>query len=70
MLEAVVQALPRSDLLEYLEIYWPVLTRERIYTMPSYQVLTWTLEGSSEQARRLHSHLILRHLDDEDGLHQ
>lgn len=26
---------------------------EGIYVMPSHQVFTWTLEGSSEQARRL-----------------
>ncbi len=38
--------------------------------MPSREVLTWTLEGSSEQALRLQCHLILRHLDIEDDLHQ
>jgi len=70
VLEAAVQGLPRSDLLDCLETYWQALTREGIYTMPSREVLIWTLEGSSEQARRLQCHLILRHLDIEDDLHQ
>jgi len=38
--------------------------------MPSRQLFTWTLEGNSKQVRRLHHHLILRHLDVEDDLHQ
>ena len=38
--------------------------------MPSHQVLTWTLDGSSKQACRLQNHLILRHLDIEDDLYQ
>lgn len=70
ILEVVVQGLPRSDLLDCLETHWQVLTMEGIYAMSSRQVLTWTLEGSSEQARRLQYHLILRHLDIEDDLHQ
>ena len=70
ILEAAVQGLPRSDLLDCLETHWQALTREGIYTTPSRQVLTWTLENSSEQARRLQNHLILRHLDCEDDLHQ
>ena len=43
---------------------------EGIFAIPSRQVFTWTLEGNSEQVRRLHHHLILRHLDVEDDLHQ
>lgn len=70
ILEAVVQGLPRSDLLDCLETHWQALTTEGIYVMPSHQVFTWTLEGSSEQARRLQHHLILRHMDIEDDLHQ
>lgn len=70
ILEAVVQGLPRSDLPKCLEIHWQVLMMEGIYTMPSCQVLIWTLEGSSEQTHRLQNHLILRHLDIEDNLHQ
>jgi len=70
IMEAVVQGLPRSDLLDCLETYWQALTMEGIYAMPSREVLTWTLEGSSEQARRLQCHLALRHLDIEDDLHQ
>ena len=69
-MEAVVQGLPRSDLLDCLETHWQALTGEGIYAIPSREVLTWTLEGSSEQARRLQCHLILRHLDVEDDLHQ
>lgn len=69
-LEVVVQGLPRSDLLDCLKTHWQTLTVEGIYNMPSCQVLTWILEGSSEQARRLQHHLILRHLDIEDDLHQ
>jgi len=38
--------------------------------MASRQVFTWTLEGNSKQVLRLHHHLILRHLDVEDDLHQ
>ena len=70
ILEAVVQGLLRNDLLDCLESYWQVLTMEGIFSMPSYQVLIWTLEGSSEHARRLQYHLILQHLDIEDDLHQ
>jgi len=70
IMEAVVQGLPRSDLLDCLETHWQALTMEGIYAMPSREVLTWTLEDSSEQARRLQYHLILRHLDIEDDLHQ
>ena len=70
ILEAVMQGLQGSDLLDCLETHWQALTMEGIYAMPSHQVLTWTLEGSSEQARRLQYHLILRHLDIEDDLHQ
>jgi len=65
-----VQGLPRSNLLDYLKTYWDTLKVEGIFAMPSRQVFTWTLEGSSEQVRRLHHHLILRHLDVEDNLHQ
>ncbi len=70
IMEAVVQGLPRSDLLDCLERYWQTLTTEGIYVIPSRQVFTWSLEGSSEQARRLQHHLILRHLDIEDDLYQ
>lgn len=59
ILEAAVQGLPRSDLLNGLETYRQALTREGIYTIPSREVFTWTLEGNSEQARRLQCHLIL-----------
>ena len=43
---------------------------EGVFAIPSRQVFTWTLKGNSEQVRRLHHHLILRHLDVEDDLHQ
>ena len=43
--EAVVQGLPRSNLLHCLETHWQALTTERIYVMPSHQVFTWTLEA-------------------------
>lgn len=69
-LDMVVQNLPRSDLLHCLKTYWNTLKVEGIFAMPSRQVLTWTLEGNSKQVRRLHHHLILRHLDVEDDLHQ
>ena len=69
-LDTVAQGLPRSDLLDCLRIYWDTLKVEGIFTMPSRQVFTWTMEGSSDQVRRLHHHLILRHLDVEDDLHQ
>lgn len=70
ILEAVVQDLPRRDLLVSLESHWQALRTEGIYTMPSREVFTCTLEGSSEQARRLQHHLILRHLDIDDDLYQ
>ena len=69
-LDTVVQKLPRSNLLDCLETHWETLNVEGMFAMPSRQVFTWTLEGSSEQVRRLHYHLILRHLDVEDDLHQ
>jgi len=69
-LDTVVQGLPRSNLLDCLKTYWDILKVEGIFAMPSRQVFTWTLEGNSEQVRRLHHHLILRHLDVEDDLHQ
>ena len=70
ILEVVMQSLPRSDLLDCLKTHWQALTMEGIYSMPSRQVLTWTLEGSSEQAHQLQHHLILQHLNIEDDLHQ
>ena len=70
ILEAVVQRLPRCDLLDCLETQWQTLTTEGIYMTPSRQVLTWDLEDCSERTRRLHSHLILRHLDVENDLYQ
>ena len=69
-LAVVVQSLPRSDLLDCLGNHWQVLTRDGIYAMPSSEICTWTVESSSEQTRRLQYHLILRHLDVEDDLHQ
>ena len=36
ILEAVVQGLPRSGLLDYLETYWQALTTKGIYMMPSH----------------------------------
>ena len=38
--------------------------------MPSSEVCTGTVERSSEQIRRLQYHLILRHFDVGDDLHQ
>lgn len=70
ILEVVVQGLPRSDLLDCLETHWQALMMEGIYSMLSHQVLTWTLEGSLEQAHQLQHHLILWHLDIENDLHQ
>jgi len=70
MLDTVVQGLPRNNLLDCLKTYWDTLKVGGIFAMPSRQMFTWTLEGSSEQVRRLHHHLILRHLDVEDDLHQ
>ncbi len=69
-LDTIVQGLPRSNLLDCLKTHWETLKVEGIFAMPSRQVFTWTLKGSSEQVRRLHHHLILRHLDVEDDLHQ
>ena len=69
-LETVVQNLPRSNLLECLDTYWDILKVDGIFATQSRQVFTWTLEGNSEQVRRLHHHLMLRHLDVEDDLHQ
>jgi hypothetical protein len=69
-LDAIVQDLPRSNLLDCLRTHWETLKVAGIFAMPSRQVFTWTLKGSSEQVRRLHHHLILRHLDVEDDLHQ
>ncbi len=69
-LDTVVQGWPRSNLLDCLKTYWDTLKVEGIFAMPSRQVFTWTLEGNSEQVRRLHHHLILRHLDVEDDLYQ
>ena len=67
-LDTVVQNLPRSNLLDCP--HWETLKVEGIFAIPSRQVFTWTLEGNSKQVRRLHHHLILRHLDVEDDLHQ
>lgn len=70
-LEMIVQGLPRRNLLlNCLETHWEALTVEGLFAMSSHQGYTWTLEGSSDQARRLQHHLILRHLDIEDDLHQ
>ena len=69
-LDTVVQNLPRSNLLHCLKTYWDILKVEGIFAMASGQVFTWTLEGNSKQVRRLHHHLVLRHLDVEDDLHQ
>lgn len=69
-LEMIVQTLPRRDLLDCLDIHWEALTVEGLFAMPSCQVYKWTLEESSDQARRLQHHLILRHLNIEDDLHQ
>jgi hypothetical protein len=66
----VVQNLPRRNLLHCLKTHWDIVKVEGIFAMPSRQVFTWTLEGNSKQVRRLHHHLILRHLDVEDDLHQ
>jgi len=66
----VVQNSPRSNLLHCLKTYWDTLKVEGIFAMASRQVFTWTLEGNSKQVRRLHHHLILRHLVVEDDLHQ
>ena len=69
-LDMVVQNLPRRNLLHCLKTHWDILKVEGIFAMPSRQVFTWTPEGNSKQVRRLHHHLILRHLDVEDDLHQ
>lgn len=69
-LESIVQSLPRRDLLDCLDIHWEALTVKGLFAMPSCQMYTWTLEESSNQARRLQHHLILRHLNIEDDLHQ
>lgn len=69
-IETVVQGLPRSNLLECLGTHWETLKVEGIFAMPSREVYTWDMEGSSEQVRRLYHHLILRHLDVEHDLHQ
>ena len=69
-LDTVVRGLPRSHLLDYLGSRWETLKMGGTFAVPSLQVFTWTMEGSSEQVRRLHNHLlILRHLDVEDELH-
>jgi len=68
-LDMVVQNLSRSNLLNCLKTYWDTLKVKGIFVMPSRQVFTWTLKGSLEQVRRLHHHLILRHLNVKDDLH-
>ncbi len=65
-LVTVVRGLPRSKILDCLKTHWETLKVEGIFAMPSHLVFTWTLGGSSEQVRRLHHHLILRHLDVKD----
>ena len=67
--DTVVQNLPRSNLFDCLKAHWETLKVEGIFAIPSRQVFMWTLEGNSEQVRRLH-HLIVCHLDVEDDLHQ
>ena len=69
-LEAVVEKIPRKNLLDCLAIHWQVMKTDGIFAIPSRQVFTWTLEGSSKQVRRLHHHLVLRHLDVEHDLYQ
>lgn len=68
ILEAVVQGLSRSDLVDCLETYWQALTKGGIYTILLRQVLTWTLEGNSEQAFRLYYYLIFEtiHINNDD----
>ena len=70
MLEAFVEKIPRRNLLDCLAIHWEAMGTDGIFAMPSRQVFTWTLEGNSKQVRRLHSHLVLRHLDTEHDLYQ
>lgn len=69
-LEKLVERIPRRNLLDCLAIYWEALKMEGIYAMPSRQVFPWTLKGTSQQVRRLHYHLILRHLDVEHDFYQ
>ena len=69
-LEALVEKIPRRNLLDRLAIHWEAMKTDGIFAMPSRQLLTWPLEGNSKQVRRLHHHLVLRHLDIEHDLYQ
>jgi len=69
-LGAFVENIPRRNLLDCLKIHWEAMKTEGIFTMPSREVFTWTLDGNSTQIRRLHYHLVLRHLDVEHDLYQ
>lgn len=69
-LGAFVENIPRRDLLDCLKIHWEAMKTEGIFTIPSREVFTWTLDGNSTQIHRLHYHLVLRHLDVEHDLYQ
>ncbi|KAK3177146.1 hypothetical protein OEA41_008474 [Lepraria neglecta] len=62
LLDLVVQGLPRPNLLGCPRYYWEILVIKGIFTVLTGEVFTWMLEYGSEQAYRLHHHLILRHL--------
>ena len=70
ILQTFVENIPRGKLLDGLAIHWEAMKTDGIFAMPSREVLTWTIEGDSKQVRRLHHHLVLRHLDIEHDLYQ
>jgi hypothetical protein len=54
----------------FLTTYWETLKVDWLYAESSLQACRWTLEGEPAYVHRLHHHLILRHLQIEDDLHQ
>jgi len=69
-LNVIIQDLPRSNLINFLTTYWETLRVNGFYTKSSLQTFRWTLKDGPERTHRLHHHLILRHLQIEDDLHQ
>jgi hypothetical protein len=66
----VIQGLPRGNLVVFLTTYWETLKTDGLYADSSLQVFEWTLGNGPAHVHRLHHHLILRHLQMLDDLHQ
>jgi hypothetical protein len=69
-LDAVIQDLPRRNLVDLLATYWETLKIDGLYADSAVQLLGKNLEGGSAHVYRLNLHLILRHLQINDDLHQ